>query len=50
MDRKISEKEKELKVKAIMKKLGLTKVKDSLCGLPDGSIRGISGRFAVWTT
>ena len=46
MDKSISVAEKKKKVEATLTALGLQKVKNSYCGLPDGSIRGISGLFS----
>ena len=43
MDPKISPKDKLKKVEDILGTLGLTKVQDTLVGLPSGKLRGISG-------
>ena len=43
MDKRIAHSKKKEKVSAILAKLGLTRVKDSLCGYPGGLVRGVSG-------
>ena len=47
MDKTISKQQKSRKVDAILAKLGLTRVQDSLCGFPGGLIRGISGTYST---
>ena len=44
MDQNISPKQKQKKVEDILGTLGLTKVQDTLVGLPSGKRRGISGK------
>jgi hypothetical protein len=46
MDPKISAEKKLKKVEDILVMLGLTKVEDTLVGLPAGKLRGISGKTA----
>ena len=43
MDKRVPQEQKQKKVEDLISKLGLTKVADTLCGLPNGAIRGISG-------
>ena len=50
MDKTYSKEQKVKRVDAVLNKLGLTKVKDSLCGYPGGLIRGISGEVIITVT
>ena len=45
MDPKMCEEKRRKKVEDILVTLGLTKCRDTLVGLPNGKIRGISGEF-----
>ena len=45
MDPKMCEEKRRKKVEDIPVTLGLTKCRDTLVGLPNGKIRGISGEF-----
>ena len=49
MDKRVPQKDKQKKVEDLLTKLGLMKVADTLCGLPNGAIRAISGNIFLFT-